>query len=248
MYAIRFGGFVLLLSVGAAGLAWAGPPRSLFVPGHGACSDCHARTTNEDVAEGATQRDHPKGEVCVGCHGAAPMSKAQATLAAGSPGKGVPAHDGSTGQPIDCVTCHDPHGGNGALLRLPPGDERADRYDPVSRLCVGCHTARGEFGGRGMYRSHPVGLPLGKAPVFGKALALPVIEVRGTTDDLSDDLISCVTCHDPHSRRNRALLRWSRPDQVAACTACHNSGGEPAGDSLLTMQRNGLAPIPQRGN
>lgn len=246
MHAIRFGGFVLLLSLGAAVTVSAAPPRSLFVPGHGACSDCHARTTNEEVADGAPLRDRPTGAVCVECHGPVPMSRAQASIAANSAAPAGPAHDGSA-RAIECVTCHDPHAGNGALLRIPPGDERTDRHDPVSRLCVSCHTERAEFGARGMYRSHPVGVPLGKAPVFGKALALPVVETQGTPDHLGDDLVSCVTCHDPHSRRNRALLRWSRADQVAACTACHNSGGEPAGDELLTMQRDGRAPVPVRG-
>lgn len=247
MRAIRCGGFVLLVSFGAAAAVWAGPRRSLFVPGHGACSDCHARTTNDETAGGAPRRDLPKGSVCVGCHGAAPRSRAQLALEGGHESEATPAHDGTSPE-MDCVTCHDPHGGNGALLRIPAGNERSDRHDPVSRLCVACHAGRGEFGGRGMYRSHPVGVPLGKPPVFGKALVLPVVEVDRTPDDLSDDRVSCITCHDPHARRNRALLRWARADQVAACTACHNSEGEPAGDELLTMQRDGRAPVPVRGN
>jgi predicted CXXCH cytochrome family protein len=96
-----------------------------------------------------------------------------------------------------CEVCHDPHGSNHpSQLKL-----------PVNELCVSCHeevrktphVVRTTTGG-----GHPVG-DKPDPSAYGKGR-----------------LMSCVSCHDPHSGDVRYFFVNNAEDRMLLCQMCHN--------------------------
>jgi predicted CXXCH cytochrome family protein len=67
---------------------------------------------------------------------------------------------------------------------------------------------------------HPVGVPVNKPGLLDRSQLPPLVDVRGTQDP-SDDVIGCTTCHYVHTSKNSFLLRWGLTELSAACLKCH---------------------------
>jgi len=78
--------------------------------------------------------------------------------------------------------------GSGGMLAL---------KEPVTQLCIGCHPDR-------------------KGSAEHKVAVVPSVQVPGLP--LIEGKVTCVTCHDPHSNANGAMLRIG-PEKL--CLACH---------------------------
>lgn len=220
----------ILVATVATSLAAMGPCANMYDDGHQSCAACHDRNK---VAAG----ERPGPAVCASCH--SPDSAGAAT-------HGFSAHFDSAGSGT-CMNCHDPHATEPGprLIDLPATNPDEVLLDPVSRICAQCHVDEGVYGGIGDYRRHPVGMaPPGGAPEKSELISLPLIDVRGT-ESRHDDVISCITCHTTHERRELYLLRWEGREQlIAACTVCHAVGGDPRGaERLVALSR---LPGPRR--
>ncbi len=78
--------------------------------------------------------------------------------------------------------------GSGGMLTL---------KEPITQLCIGCHPDR-------------------KGSAEHKVDVVPPSPVAGLP--LTAGKMTCVTCHDPHSNANGAMLRMTR---AKLCLACH---------------------------
>lgn len=110
-----------------------------------ACLTCH--TTGYDPATGISKAD---GVTCESCHSPVPADhptnpmpvEPSAELCSrchSSAGLGVQTAQGNTHyeKGLNCTSCHDPHS---ASLKTIPGPRDQAKTDPVSELCVTCHT------------------------------------------------------------------------------------------------------------
>jgi predicted CXXCH cytochrome family protein len=128
-------------------------------------------------------------------------------------------HDG-----LDCLGCHDPHYAKEKKLFTVtnpshPNPRTGKNIDGISALCLGCHNLS-EDGGAGvkpiyLHTTHPVNVK-------------PNERIANMPEQLKrDDLIQCVSCHDPHpSNPNWRYLRvkTSQGNQVGKfCSVCHGS-------------------------
>ena len=79
------------------------------------------------------------------------------------------------------------------------------------RLCGDCHR-------------HPSQAPPGEIRADNPKIARfqPVGLMQSACYTRSDGALSCVNCHDPHSRAST-----DRASYAAACLACHQPGGRP---------------------
>jgi len=140
-----------------------------------------------------------------------------------------------------CSDCHVPHNAEGPKLA-----PRAvvDRGDPVSSICLGCHS-KGRVAAERLVgeHSHPVGVDVKRLPNGAK---LPTFTDKGVrVEDGSRGMVSCASCHDPHrwdakdakrgskpgergSAANRFLRRPNLPDGNL-CRSCHRDKGAVAG-------------------
>jgi len=85
-----------------------------------------------------------------------------------------------------------------ATCHLPAGTAKVGELKKkLSALCLDCHSDR-------------------KAPAEHKVDIVPAREVRGLP--LTDGMITCVTCHDPHANAYGSMLRIKAGD---LCLACH---------------------------
>lgn len=185
---------------------------------HDECASCHRAT----VAAAAPSAGDSIVAACNSCH----------------PGNGTShaMHDG------DCLTCHDPHGSSAPfqLRQDRIADSGADaRFDPETRLCVSCHFEAGTFRGfGGGFVRHPVGIPVPAhdehvlaAEVLVSATApaggmRPIVLPLATAGAGGRDVIGCGTCHAMHHNDAPDHLRWTREQEVAACTSCHRETSE----------------------
>ncbi len=84
------------------------------------------------------------------------------------------------------------------MCHLPTGTTKVGELKKkLSALCLDCHRDR-------------------KAPAEHKVDIVPAMEVKGLP--LSDGMITCVTCHDPHRNPHGSLLRMKATD---LCLVCH---------------------------
>ncbi len=150
-------------------------------------------------------RDRDPGETlhCFGCH--------VTTVSARSPR----LLDVATMRPgIGCERCHGPGGDHveaarrgGADLTMPFG--KVWTADGQMRLCGDCHR-------------HPAQAPPGEIRTDNLKIARfqPVGLMQSACYTRSDGALSCVNCHDPHSRAST-----DRASYEAVCLTCHKPGG-----------------------
>lgn len=225
----------LALGAAAAGESLPVPAGPWFGGGHEQCGSCH-------VPGGGASDDGPGAETCLGCHEDVGRSGSDGIVPASygndfSGGHIMPSRMYRPRRPqggklvqesLDCLTCHNPHGGNGqdTVLRERQGPAilaPSSVADRVSLFCVGCHEDMARFNGTGQgYTRHPIGV---RAEVSRKAYLpeLPLVDVMGTADP-SDDVVACTTCHFVHNGPNQYLLRWDRSIEGRVCGQCHAQG------------------------
>ena len=84
------------------------------------------------------------------------------------------------------------------ICHLPAGSHKAaELKKKLSSLCLDCHRDR-------------------TAPAEHQVDIVPTMEVRGLP--LTDGMITCFTCHDPHRNPHGSLLRMKATD---LCLVCH---------------------------
>jgi len=214
------------------------PVRTLPGTDHDHCVACHEPGT-------AGSENGPGAETCLGCHEEIGRSSAEGAIPASFQDDFVSGHvmpaemyrprlpqgGHRVQESLDCLTCHDPHGGDGQTTTLRNRQGLAvlsatATVDEVSRFCIGCHQDMSRFGGMAQaYSRHPIGLP---ARMVQRSYlpVLPLADVHGTVDP-SDDVIACTTCHYPHNGPNQYLLRWDRSIEGQVCGLCHIQGRTP---------------------
>jgi predicted CXXCH cytochrome family protein len=111
--------------------------------------------------------------------------------------------------------------------------------DSATQVCLSCHPVAAEFKETGRrYVRHPVGVPVALGKIADRSKLPPLVDVKGT-DDPSDDVIGCTTCHYPHAGKNAFLLRWSLAELSAACLKCHpdvSPSGPGPGKGLIARR------------
>jgi DmsE family decaheme c-type cytochrome len=145
-------------------------------------------------------------------------------------------HPGFAGNPhaaaglgcSDCHSQHDPAAGSASLLRRTDTDGVAEEFSEVSRICFDCHSD--SFTEFSFNERHR----------------------------LTDGVMECTSCHDPHAPAGGSLLGGFKQQQcmechsdkggpfvfehavsrVEGCTACHSPHGSP-NRHLLMHQRVG---------
>jgi predicted CXXCH cytochrome family protein len=194
---------------------------------HTDCGTCHGKSS---AALSKTAGD--PGTSCTGCH----TGRAKAHVA---------FHRTEVdGKPGGCLACHDPHEGAAPhFLRAGGTPEDLVCLDPGSRVCIDCH--EGHVGTQGSTGKHPVGVRLSRRAASAEEppFVLPLADIA-STEDASDDVIACTTCHNVHGSTHRYLLRWSGEDAVEGCSSCHTER-VPARrtrpvEASLTGDRGGL--------
>ena len=78
-------------------------------------------------------------------------------------------------------------------------------------LCYSCHQKEPADHMFEAGFSHPIGIPIKRERVTGP---LPITRVKGL-----GDVVTCTSCHDPHSRAGMMLRIPTANDQL--CLACH---------------------------
>ncbi len=120
------------------------------------------------------------------------------------------AHD------FGCVTCHSPHRPKGPSLFPSPLSDKTEKGTPLlssEGMCYSCHRTEekgGTFFEPGM--SHPVHVLPPPGMVVPKELGTRLVKGLG-------EVVTCVSCHDPHSRTRGFLKVSLKDDQL--CISCH---------------------------
>jgi predicted CXXCH cytochrome family protein len=176
------------------------------------CENCHQATSEKNkttitlVATG--------GDLCAMCHKANTDPVQHGSFKAGQ-----------------CLVCHDPH----------TGDYKAQTRAPVNTLCFSCHgqnppnvkvntetrlvTMLGnQVVSLEAYRQAPkLGLdPSGTSghPVVGHPLT-------GKDPRSKDGILSCLSCHNPHSSALPKLMPAGLKSGLDLCAECHKQGVGP---------------------
>ena len=200
---------------------------------HRQCAACH------DPGSG-TDGKLPGAGTCLGCHDNLGGSDSSGhVVPAGMYRSMLPQGGKAVLEHLDCLTCHNPHSDNRFATVLRERKSPAvlsvnTRVDRISMFCTGCHEDMGRFGGMAQaYSRHPIGLPAEVVHESHLPL-LPLVDVQGT-DDPSDDVIACTTCHFVHNGPNQYLLRWDRSIEREVCGQCHIEGRQ--GDGITDARR-----------
>ena len=190
------------------------------------CTVVRTVLASDDSASAPDSGAVSEATACAQCHGQI-FQLSGHTISLGVGERKRPPLGGNALDTLDCLTCHTPHS------EVQPKQLRSDRakiapsdssitFDLATRLCLSCHPLAGEFKGWGRdYVRHPVGIPVRKPGVRVDAPGFPpLVDVKGT-QNVSDDVIGCTTCHYVHGGGNSFLLRWKVKELPAACAKCH---------------------------
>lgn len=117
-----------------------------------------------------------------------------------------------------CKACHDIHYPKGRALWATPLSRMNSGKVPLTSsdaMCYSCHKAE-EKGGKFFLpgHSHPINVVPSADTKIPKKLGTTYVEGVGR-------VITCVSCHDPHSSNPKFLK--IKNDQDALCKACHVS-------------------------
>jgi|GEM_PF-937213 len=117
-----------------------------------------------------------------------------------------------------CKACHDIHNPKGQSLWPTPlvhGDGKQISLTPQDAMCYACHKAENK-GGKFFLpgHSHPINVVPSAKTKIPKVLGTTYVEGVGR-------VITCVSCHDPHSSNSKFLKIKNEND--ALCKACHVS-------------------------
>jgi predicted CXXCH cytochrome family protein len=182
-----------------------------FAVGMG-CEKCHQVTSEKNkttitlVATG--------GDLCAMCHEASKDPVQHGPFKAGQ-----------------CLVCHDPH----------TGDYKAQTRAPVNTLCFNCHGQNSPnvkvnaentlvmmFGNQVVsleaYRQAPK-LRLDPSGTSGH----PVVghPLTGKDPRSKDGILSCLSCHNPHSSALPKLMPAGLKSGLDLCAECHKQGVRP---------------------
>ncbi|HEY5540657.1 MAG TPA: YDG domain-containing protein [Coriobacteriia bacterium] len=174
---------------------------------------CHAAHT--PMGTPLLRSASPTDTVCAGCHTpttaqaefADPLAKSSHPLGA----------DNSKGGRFECVACHRP---------VHTADEPLGSLLLVNGTWV-CVSATDTPPGTGFcYRCHGSGstLPQGDLSVFENSAHSQVTTSTGSS-------VKCEACHENHTSRNEALLKYSG---VMVCVQCHGQSANPAVPDIWT--------------
>lgn len=129
-----------------------------------------------------------------------------------------------------CATCHEPHGGN---------NEHLLRAASPNKLCLECHGP--DANPQKLEADHLVTIFNGSVRLpedyFRKVTVLPIKYGRGhpterhPVSDITDPSdvtkvlkpINCLSCHQPHSSAQPALLVKDQANNMAFCMTCHTN-------------------------
>ncbi len=131
-------------------------------------------------------------------------------------GIGLNAATRNTKHDFGCAACHDIHNPKGQVLwatSLELVGEGKSRLTPVDGMCYTCH--KGETKGGKFFipgHSHPISVVPSAKVKIPKVLGTTYVEGVGR-------VITCVSCHDPHSSNKKFLKIPNKND--ALCKACH---------------------------
>ncbi|OJZ20350.1 MAG: hypothetical protein BGP21_07870 [Thiobacillus sp. 65-29] len=175
------------------------------------CQTCHKPHFAEEGAR-ILVAPNPQSQLCQTCHvGQRSVATSKHNMALLNP-----ADRNVRGQEVGragvCSACHVPHGGQGPKMwarTVKPGD------DPVSDLCLTCHTDGGLAAERQVgTHTHPVGRDMAR---LGAAVALPGYTREGVKS-VGDGKgrVACASCHDPHQWDPRDPQKASKPGDPAS--------------------------------
>ena len=124
----------------------------------------------------------------------------------------------NTKHDFGCAACHDVHNPKGKALWATPLENLSQQkitLTAVDAMCYTCH--KGETKGGKFFmpgHSHPINVVPSQNTKIPKILGTSMIEGVGR-------VITCVSCHDPHSSNPMFLKIPNKND--ALCKACHVS-------------------------
>jgi predicted CXXCH cytochrome family protein len=169
------------------------------------CLDCHKKLLSKRTIHPAIAQYARMEQGCPSCH-EAPHGKNKATksLTAAVPDLCFQCHDKehfirkTVHPPVaagDCMSCHDPHASDNALLLV----------EPVPYLCRTCHQDKNDgkhiLGGYGLGDIHPI---------------------QGRKDpSRRNQELTCTSCHNPHSSSQPRLFTNETATTANLCLLCH---------------------------
>lgn len=124
--------------------------------------------------------------------------------------------EGSDAHDFGCITCHSTHRPAGPSLFPSPVPDQTDSGTPLlgqEGMCYSCHKTEekgGKFFEPGF--SHPVNVQPPQGMVVPAELGTTLVQGLG-------EVITCSSCHDPHSKTRGFLKVPLQNDQL--CISCH---------------------------
>ncbi|NOT02423.1 MAG: hypothetical protein HOP29_17600 [Phycisphaerales bacterium] len=215
------------------------------------CGQCH-RPADAEQHTFALTSEEPA--LCHECHDADDLAEAGGGDASGQLVGHAPFTAGQ------CLTCHNPHGGDEAQLL---------RHGGKSGLCMECHDGDVELSGRvhaPIERSGCTACHRGHQSAYAKLMRFPPAEAcvschSKTMEQLKTagnvhrpaGALDCQSCHKPHASTERALLGHAysaktyvpvgQREQYALCFECHDAELLEEAETDATGFRNGMANL-----